>query len=116
MDMQVSDLDKALAQLGPQFAAVTDKHDEEDSFVADNYDALKEHRVFSALVPVELGGGGQSYTKMAKFIRGLAAHCSSTALAVSMHQHLVAAAVWNFRNGNEGGADMLRPFSVIPQI
>ena len=59
MDMQVSDLDKALAQLGPQFAAVTDKHDEEDSFVADNYDALKEHRVFSALVPVELGGGNR---------------------------------------------------------
>jgi len=102
MDMQVTDLGKVLADLGPRFADVTGKHDADDSFVSENYEALKERRVFSALVPHEFGGGGQSYTAMAHFIRALATHCSSTALALSMHQHLVAAALWNYRNGNPG--------------
>jgi len=102
MDMQVNDLNNIAAQLGAQFGEAADTHDADDSFVAENYRALKEHRVFSALVPAELGGGGQSYTSIAKFIRALAAHCGSTALALSMHQHLVAAAVWNHRNGNPG--------------
>ena len=102
MDMQVTNLNRALAELGPQFAGVADMHDDEGSFVADNYRAMKEHRIFSALVPIELGGGGRSYTEMTGFVRGLGSHCGSTALALAMHQHLVAAAVWNYRNGNPG--------------
>jgi alkylation response protein AidB-like acyl-CoA dehydrogenase len=39
---------------------------------------------------------------MCEFVRGLAHHCSSTALAVSMHQHLVSAAVVNYRAGRPG--------------
>lgn len=102
MDMQVTDLHKVLNDLGTRFAEATAKHDAEDSFVGDNYNALRERRVFSALIPTELGGGGQSYTAMAHFIRALATCCSSTALALSMHQHLVAAAIWNHRNGKPG--------------
>ena len=70
--------------------------------MTDHYDALRERKVFSALVPAELGGGGASHRDMCAFLRGLAPYCSSTALAVSMHQHLVAAAVYNFRNGKPG--------------
>lgn len=36
---------------------------------------------------------------MCQFIREIAHHCASTALAFSMHQHPVAAALWNYRNG-----------------
>ena len=88
MDMQITDLDAALAELGPEFAARVADHDADDSFVAENYAALKERRVFSAMVPTDLGGGGRSYTAMARFLRGLAPFCSSTALALAMHQHL----------------------------
>ncbi len=94
---------QALAQtLGPGFAAGAAGHDESDTFVAENYAVLKEHKVFSALVPAELGGGGVEFAAMCAFLRELAHHCAATALALSMHQHLVAAAVYHHRNGRPG--------------
>jgi alkylation response protein AidB-like acyl-CoA dehydrogenase len=39
---------------------------------------------------------------MCAFLRQLAHYCPSTALALSMHQHLVAAAAYNHRNGRPG--------------
>ncbi len=96
------DLNAVLKELGPRFAAGVADRDTAAEFVADHYDELRERRVFSALVPIELGGGGASHSEMCAFLRGLAHYCSSTALAVSMHQHLVAAAVYNYRNGRPG--------------
>ncbi len=96
------DLTAVLKDLGPRFAAGVADRDNAAEFVTDHYDALRERKVFSALVPAELGGGGASHRDMCAFLRGLAPYCSSTALAVSMHQHLVAAAVYNFRNGKPG--------------
>jgi len=89
-------------EIGPSFAARAAEHDETDAFVADNYAVLKEHRVFSALVPVEYGGGGASHREVCALLRELAHYCPSTALAVSMHQHLVAAALFNHRHGRPG--------------
>jgi alkylation response protein AidB-like acyl-CoA dehydrogenase len=92
-----------LAQiLGPRFAEGAAERDAGDVFVADHYDVLKEHKVFSALVPTDLGGGGAPYGSMCAFLRQLARFCPSTALALSMHQHLVAAAVYNHRHGGAG--------------
>ena len=96
------DLQSVLQELGPQFAELAAQRDERDSFVAENYEALKARKVFSAMVPEELGGGGAPHSEMCAFLRGLAHSCSSTALALSMHQHLVAAAVFNYRNGKPG--------------
>ncbi|ANK82008.1 MAG: acyl-CoA dehydrogenase [Rhizobiales bacterium NRL2] len=98
------DLDALLGELGPAFAARSADHEAEDRFVAENYDALRDRRVFSALVPSEIGGGGASHEAMCGFLRALARHCPSTALALSMHQHLVAAAVANDRAGRPGRA------------
>lgn len=93
----------ALAQIiGPRFAEGAAERDDADVFVDAHYDVLKEHKVFSAMVPKELGGGGVGHRAMCDFLRELAHHCSSTALALSMHQHLVAAAVYNHRNGRPG--------------
>ena len=84
---------QALAQIvGPRFAEGVAERDAGDVFVAEHYDVLKQHKVFSALVPVELGGGGARYGAMCAFLRRLAHYCSSTALALAMHQHLVASA------------------------
>jgi len=96
------DLNAVVDELGPRFAAVAAEHDEADRFVAENYEALKAHRVFSALVPAELGGGGASHSELCRFLTALARHCGSTALALSMHSHLVAAAVVNYRAGRPG--------------
>ena len=89
-------------EIGRSFAARAADHDEHDAFVADNYAALRENKVFSALVPLEFGGGGASHREVCALLRELAHHCPSTALALSMHQHLVAAAVFNHRHGRPG--------------
>jgi alkylation response protein AidB-like acyl-CoA dehydrogenase len=96
------DLQALVQIIGPRFADGAAKRDAEDAFVADHYDVLKQHKVFSALVPTELGGGGVAHSAMCRFLRQLAHYCPSTALALSMHQHLVAAAVYNHRNGKPG--------------
>jgi alkylation response protein AidB-like acyl-CoA dehydrogenase len=60
---------------------------------------LKEHRVFSAGVPAELGGGGASHSELSAMLRELARSCGSTALALSMHTHLLALSVWQYQQG-----------------
>jgi alkylation response protein AidB-like acyl-CoA dehydrogenase len=85
-------------EIGPRFTERAAKHDETDAFVADNYVELKERKVFAAGVPEELGGGGASIADLAGMLRTLAHYCSSTALALSMHTHLVAVSTWRWRN------------------
>jgi len=85
-------------QLGPAFAARAAAHDAEDSFVADNYKDLRAHRLFSAGVPVELGGDGASQAELADVLRVLATYCSSTALALSMHTHQILIPTWRWRH------------------
>jgi alkylation response protein AidB-like acyl-CoA dehydrogenase len=94
---------EALIQIiGPRFAEGAAERDAADAFVAEHYDVLKHHKVFSALVPADLGGGGLRHSSMCAFLRQLAHYCPSTALSLSMHQHLVAAAVYNHRQGRPG--------------
>ena len=50
-------------------------------------------------VPAELGGGGASHAELCALLRELAHACGSTALALSMHAHLLAATVWRWRQG-----------------
>jgi alkylation response protein AidB-like acyl-CoA dehydrogenase len=91
-----------IAKLGPIFSERASSHDLEGRFVADNYALLKEHKLFSVGVPKELGGGGASHAELCGLLCELAQACGSTALALSMHQHLVAAAVWRSRRGMPG--------------
>lgn len=86
--------------LGSEFAPRAAAHDADDSFVAENYDILKAHHLFSALVPQELGGDGATHAEMGDFLRVVGQSCGSTALALSMHMHLLAATVWRWRQGD----------------
>ena len=45
-----------------------------------------------------------AYDQSCGFLREHAHYCGSTALALSMHTHLVAAAVWRFRHGQPAEA------------
>ena len=73
-------------------------NDAEDRFVAGAFARLKAEGFFKAHVPVEFGGHGMSYGELAAVIRRLGAGCGSTALAFSMHCHLVDVAAWRWRN------------------
>jgi len=86
------------------FAARSAQLEASDTFVHENYDVLKSHRIFSAQVPTDLGGAGASHRDMCAFVRTLAHSCPSTALALSMHQHLVSAARKNHQDGKPGKA------------
>jgi acyl-CoA dehydrogenase len=92
---------------GPRFAARAATYDTDDSFVTENYEELKALGAFSALIPTELGGGGASYGEVADMLRTLARHCGSTALALSMHTHLVAALVWRWQRDPQAVAGFL---------
>jgi alkylation response protein AidB-like acyl-CoA dehydrogenase len=72
--------------------------DDDDAFVSEGYAALKREGLFKAHVPAELGGGGLSHAEMCALIRRLAASCGSTALAFSMHTHIVSVAAWRWRH------------------
>ena len=98
----------AMHTLGTRFAARAAGHDANETFVADNYAELKAIGAFSAGIPVALGGGGASYGELADMLRTLARHCGSTALALSMHTHLVAALCWRWRRDPQAAEGFLR--------
>jgi alkylation response protein AidB-like acyl-CoA dehydrogenase len=97
-----TDWRKALNELGPRFAKRAAAYDSSDEFVAENYAEMRQARLFSALVPAELGGGGLAYSEVCSLIRGLGRCCGSTALTFAMHAHLLAAALWGHRRGKPG--------------
>jgi alkylation response protein AidB-like acyl-CoA dehydrogenase len=103
-----SDWSQLMHQLGPHFAERARAHDADDSFVADNFAELKAHGLFAAGVPKQLGGGGASYSELCSMVRTLAGYCGSTALALSMHSHVVATAVWRWQREPESTERLLR--------
>lgn len=94
-------------KLGKDFESRAEEYDRDDWFVAENYSALKEHGFFKAIIPEELGGSGVTHSEMCDTLRVLAQYCGSTALALSMHQHLLSANVWKYKQG-QGMEEMLK--------
>src|SRR5205823_3816180 len=95
-------------RIAGEIAEAAARHDADDSFVSEGYRLLKEEGFFKALVPAELGGGGAEYTEICHAIRRIAASCGATALAFSMHSHLVAAAAWRWRHQNAPTEGLLK--------
>jgi acyl-CoA dehydrogenase len=92
------DLTAILAELGPKFADRAAGHDEDGSFVAENFSEMRERKLFSAAIPTELGGGGVTHAEMCQVLRELAHYDSATALSFSMHSHLLATLCFRVRN------------------
>jgi alkylation response protein AidB-like acyl-CoA dehydrogenase len=95
-----TDWTAVVSEIGPDFAARVAQHDQDDSFVLENYDVLKDRGLLTAGIPSEFGGGDATLEEICEMLRTLAHYCSSTALALSMHTHLVMATVWRYRNQN----------------
>lgn len=94
-------------RLSEDFATRAAEHDAKDSFVAENYAAMREAKLFSAPIPKELGGGGATFAEHAAMIRILAHGCGSTALAYSMHSHPLQATIFRHRAGAQPPAEPL---------
>jgi alkylation response protein AidB-like acyl-CoA dehydrogenase len=96
------------AAIGPTLAEHAARHDAEGSFVTEAYDALRAAGLLKAAVPVELGGDGATVADLTALQRELGHWCGSTALASSMHQHVVAFTAWRYRRGLPGAEATLR--------
>lgn len=91
---------KAAAHIADAAAPHADRHDLEGSFVTEGVEAARETGYLAAPVPDELGGHGASTAEMVEAQRIIARACGSTALACSMHVHVVLAAAWRWRRGD----------------
>jgi alkylation response protein AidB-like acyl-CoA dehydrogenase len=94
-------------ELAPVFAKHASEAKDEDQFVADNFALLKSAGLLEAGVPLELGGGGAEEDELAEALRVLGQSCGSTALALSMHTHLVATAAWRWKYQKLASAEPL---------
>lgn len=95
-------------ELGQCFATRAAAADADDRFVEANVEALKAAGFIEAGVPAELGGRGAAYRELVQMLCELARHCGSTALAFSMHTHLVVTATWRWRHGEAVVETLLR--------
>ncbi|KAG0165478.1 acyl-CoA dehydrogenase-like protein [Apophysomyces sp. BC1015] len=73
----------AVAQVATRFADAVDR---EARFPSEAIDAMREHRLLGAMVPVELGGMGASLEAVTSACRILGHACSSAAMIYAMHQ------------------------------
>ena len=95
-------LTERAAAIGPAIAEHAARHDADGTFVTEAYDALRAAGLLKAAVPTELGGDGATVAELTALQRELAHYCGSTALASSMHQHVVAFTAWRYRRGLPG--------------
>ena len=94
-------------ELSKKFEELASDHDQQGRFVESNYKDLQKHGYFIALVPEQLGGLGVSHSELCDHLRIIGQGCGSTALALAMHSHLIAANVWKYKKGN-GGEEVLK--------
>lgn len=88
-------------QIADAAAPHADRHDLEGSFVTEGVEAARDSAYLASPVPVELGGSGARTADIVDAQRVIARACGSTALACSMHLHVVLAAAWRWRRGDE---------------
>jgi acyl-CoA dehydrogenase len=67
--------------------------DRDARFPAEAFQALKDAKLLSCYVPVELGGMGLTISELSKLCETLALYCASTAMIFAMHQIQVACIV-----------------------
>jgi acyl-CoA dehydrogenase len=94
--------------LGEQIGVHARRHDVDGTFVHEAYRLLREEGYLALAVPADLGGHGATIRQTAMAQRELARHCASTALASSMHQHVVLFTGWRYRRGLPGAEATLR--------
>lgn len=77
-----------------------DRHDIDGTFVTEGVATARDVGYLASPVPTELGGDGVGTAGVCEAQRVIARSCGSTALACSMHLHVVLAAAWRWRRGD----------------
>jgi alkylation response protein AidB-like acyl-CoA dehydrogenase len=108
MDNGTHLISKLAGEVADVAAPHADRHDRDGTFVVEAVTAARDLGYLAAPVPVELGGLGAGTREVADAQRTIARVCGSTALAASMHLHLVLAAAWRWRRGDTVVEPMLR--------
>jgi alkylation response protein AidB-like acyl-CoA dehydrogenase len=96
------------AQVGAQCALHAADHDQANTFVAENYDVLREAGYMRLAVPAELGGLGATMRQVCYAQAELAKSCGSTALAINMHVYNTMVVTYRFRHGAAAVEGLLR--------
>ncbi len=96
------------SEIGAQFAPRAREHDTENSFVAENYDLLRQSGYTALAVPEELGGKGATLRQVIYAQVELARYCASTALAVNMHLYSTLVSAYSWRHGAAAPEKLLR--------
>lgn len=97
------------AELGAEFAPRAARHDRDNTFVSENFDALRQSDYLRLAVPKELGGEGATIRQVCYAQAELAKHCASTALSVNMHLYLTLTQAFAWRKtGAERAERVLR--------
>lgn len=96
------------AQLGREFAQRAAHYDETNTFVRENFEALKASGYMAIAVPEELGGLGATLRQMVFAQAELARYCGATALAVNMHIDITATNVYRWKHGMAAAEGLLR--------
>lgn len=81
---------RAAARVAAQFADAVDR---DARFPSEAIEAMREQRLFSAMVPRELGGAGASLAAVASACQILGEACSSAGMIFAMHHINLASAV-----------------------
>lgn len=84
------------------------RHDRDGSFVDEAFTEMRSSGYLAMPVPIELGGLGATVAQIACAQAELAGYCAATALASSMHLHVVATNAWRWRHGAAAAEKMLR--------
>jgi alkylation response protein AidB-like acyl-CoA dehydrogenase len=86
-------------RLGTDLEPGVADRDRDGAIAIDGFQQLRGSGLSRALVPVEFGGGGASHEEMGGALRELARHDPATAVAFSMHAHVLGAQVWRHHHG-----------------
>ncbi|MBC3932170.1 acyl-CoA dehydrogenase family protein [Undibacterium curvum] len=85
--MQTSSLIQTARLIAKDFAAPhADAVDRDARFPQAAIDALKQEKLLSAYIPVELGGAGASLSELVEICEILGRQCAATAMIFAMHQ------------------------------
>lgn len=96
------------ARVGAVAARHAAEHDQDATFVAESYAAMREHGYLALTVPEDLGGLGATMRQACYAQAELARHDGATALSVAMHTYLTLVQGYRRRKGAPDAEAVLR--------
>ncbi|WP_405088053.1 acyl-CoA dehydrogenase family protein [Microbispora sp. NBC_01389] len=96
------------AEVGRKCALTEARHDLDATFVAEGYQAMRDHGYLWLAVPAEFGGLGAGLRQVVLAEGELARHAGSAALAAAMHLYLTLVQCWRHRRGAPDAEGALR--------